>query len=133
MTQAANWNTNSASDSAQIVSSLQTTDLYVTGQAAISSLSIANSLSLGTDFVIQGAGLNTLTSPFLFQSLAMAPVEIMAGKIVIATNGDVTINANLFVAGKIESESVKTKEITTERLVIAMEATLQVWKLPVRE
>jgi len=63
--------------------------------------------------------LNSLSAPLRIQSLAMAPIEIMAGKIRIETNGDVKINANLYVAGKIESESVKTKEITTERLVIA--------------
>ena len=118
LAQATSWGTNTATEST-------TENLYVTGQAAISSLSISNSLSLGTDFIIQSSdsSLNTLSAPLKLQSLAMAPVEIMAGKFRIETNGNVAINADLFVSGKIEAESLKTKEITTERLVIAMEAT----------
>ena len=108
-------------------------NLYVTGQAAISSLSISNSISIGTDFVINSTSgepgltpkvsVNTLSAPLKLQSLAMAPIEMMAGKIKIETNGDVIINANLYVAGKIESESIKTKEITTERFIIATSPT----------
>ena len=137
LAQAQNWEVSTASDSANL-EELALNDLYVTDQAAINSLSVSNSFALGSDFVISytsgesitatpdvsiGTSINTLTAPLALQSLAMAPIEIMAGKIKIETNGDVTINANLFVAGKIESESIKTKEITTERLVIANATT----------
>ena len=126
LAQAKTWTTDTATEST-------TENLYVTGQAAISSLSISNSLSIGTDFVINSTSgepgltpevsLNTLSAPLKLQSLAMAPVEIMAGKFRIETNGNVAINADLIVSGKIEAESLRAKEITTERLVIAMEAT----------
>lgn len=125
LAQAQTWQTNTATSSASLTAIANITDLYVTGQAAISSLSVSNSLSLGTDFVIQASdsSLNTLSAPLKLQSLAMAPVEIMAGKFRIETNGNVAINADLFVAGKIEAESLRAKEVTTEKLVIAMEAT----------
>ncbi|MBU1151359.1 hypothetical protein KJ632_00855, partial [Patescibacteria group bacterium] len=119
LAQTATWNINTATDSAQLFESLSTTDLYVTNQAAVNSLSVSNSLSLGMDMVIQGSQINTLTSPLSLQSLAMAPVEIMAGKFKIETNGDVTINANLYVAGKIKSPEAEFDKLTTGNLVIA--------------
>jgi hypothetical protein len=130
LAQAASWNTSttlSATDSAQIVSSLSTTDLYVTNQAAISSLSVSNSLAVGTDLVIQALGtsglgnsIDTLTAPLKLQSLAMAPVEIMAGKIRIETNGDVTIAGNVEIAGNLNVKgTISGKEVTTEKLIIA--------------
>ena len=122
LAQAKTWTTDTAVE-----------NLYVTGQAAISSLSISNSISIGTDFVINSTSgepgltpevsVNTLSAPLKLQSLAMAPVEIMAGKFRIETNGNMAINADLIVSGKIESESIKTKEITTEKLIIAIDAT----------
>ncbi len=119
LAEASTWETSTATDSAEIFNSLSTTDLFVTGQAAINSLSVSESLSLGTDMVIQTTGINTLTSPLSLQSLALAPLEIMAGKIRIETNGDMTINANLYVAGKIESPEAEFEKLTTNNLIIA--------------
>jgi DNA-binding transcriptional MerR regulator len=93
-----------ASDSATL------TDLYVLNQAAINSLSIGSSIAVGTDMVIQSGAVNTISSPLSIQSLASAPVEIMAGKLRIETNGDVTIAGNLDVAGTISSQSLTVKE-----------------------
>ena len=140
LAQAKTWQTPTATDSASLTAiatsgqldSLTARQLFITDQAAVSSLSVTSTVTIGSDLVISSIGnslengnwkiensLNSLSAPLRIQSLAMAPIEIMAGKIRIETNGDVKINANLYVAGKIESESVKTKEITTERLVIA--------------
>ena len=93
-----------ASDSATL------TDLYVLNQAAVNSLSIGSSIAVGTDMVIQTGAINTISSPLSIQSLASAPVEIMAGKLRIETNGDVTIAGNLNVAGAINSQSLTVKE-----------------------
>ena len=45
----------------------------------------------------------------------------MAGLIKIDTSGNVEIAGNLHVAGAIESKSVKTGELTTDKLIIAAE------------
>jgi hypothetical protein len=91
--------------------------------AVISSLSVADSFTLGTDLFMQSVSANdqlasttidTLKGPLKLQSLALAPIELMAGKIRIDTNGNVTIAGNLEVAGKIKSQ-----ELATEKLVIA--------------
>jgi hypothetical protein len=130
-TLAANTNSDifTATSSADLatVYTLQTTDLYVTNQAAINSLSLSSSLSIGTDMVISSAvdssqlavsSINTLSAPLQIQSLALAPVELMAGKMRIETNGDVVINGNLFVAGTIESSGLTLKpDVTRPGLV----------------
>jgi hypothetical protein len=100
--------------------------LYVTNQAAMTSLSVSNSLAIGTDLIIDSShsggvnsatpgesgsiSINTLSAPLSLQSLALAPVEIMAGLIKINTNGDVEISGNLYVAGKIESQGLSLKQ-----------------------
>ncbi|HCC08744.1 MAG: hypothetical protein UU02_C0041G0001, partial [Candidatus Woesebacteria bacterium GW2011_GWA1_40_43] len=94
-------------------------DLYVTNQAAINSLSVTNSLTIGADMVIQSAiggdqlvmnSIDSLTAPLRIQSLAMAPVEIMAGLIRIDTEGNVQISGNLAVAGRIKSSGLTLQE-----------------------
>jgi len=109
------WSVSTATTSA-VLDEIVTTDLYVTNQAAINSLSVSNSVVIGNDFSIQtttdetgllvATSLNTLTAPLQIQSLALAPVEIMAGLIRIETNGDVSIQGNLYVAGKIQSSGL---------------------------
>ncbi|KKS80115.1 MAG: hypothetical protein UV56_C0027G0001, partial [Candidatus Woesebacteria bacterium GW2011_GWC1_43_10b] len=93
------------------------------GLGVSDSLAIIKSFSIGADFVIDSSldpnnqpltTINTLSAPLKLQSLALAPIELMAGKVRIDTNGDVTITGNLYVAGKIE-----TKEVKTEKLIIA--------------
>jgi hypothetical protein len=101
LSQAATWNSNTATESANI-KDLALENLLVTGTVAFKSLSLSDSLTLGSDLIIGSFGINTLSAPLPLQSLAMAPVEIMAGKFKIATNGDVEISGNLSVAGKIE-------------------------------
>ena len=97
---------NTASDSATFNS------LYVLDTAAINSLSVSTSVAIGSDFVIQATSnaIDTLSSPLSIQSLAAAPVEIMAGKVRIETNGDVTISGNLNVAGAVNSQSLTVSQ-----------------------
>jgi site-specific recombinase XerD len=114
------WNINTATESSELAS-LTTKELYVTTNAVVSSLSISNSLTIGTDMVIQSSinseqlavnSIDTLTAPLSIQSLALAPVEIMAGKVKINTNGDVEIAGNLYVAGKVESSGLNLNQKT---------------------
>lgn len=80
----------------------------------MTSLSISNHIAVGTDFAISNnsdnsVSINTLSAPLSIQSLALAPVEIMAGKLRIETNGDVYIQGNLYVAGQIHSHGITIK------------------------
>ena len=118
LAQASTWNISTATDSANL-EELAVSNLYVTDQAAINTLSVTNSIALGPDLVLQSKlneqnltvnSLDTLSAPLSIQSLALAPVEIMAGKVRVDTNGDVTISGNLFVAGKIESSGLTLKD-----------------------
>ena len=107
LSQAANWNSNTATGSAQLVHE----NIYVTGLAATGSLTATNTITLGNDLVLnaQTNSIETLSSPLRIQSLAMAPIEIMAGLFSINTTGDVNIKGNLYVAGNVEAQSLKVK------------------------
>jgi len=106
------WNASSASDSANL-NNLAVSDLYITDQAAINSLSVTTNFSLGTDFVLGASNnsIDTLSAPLRIQSLAMAPVEIMNGLVTIDTQGNVNIAGNLFVAGRINSSGLTLSAI----------------------
>lgn len=116
LAQSDGWNINTATDSASL-ETLAVSDLYVTNQAAFNSLSLSQSLTVGSDLVISSIGnslengnwqiensLNSLSAPLRIQSLAMAPVEIMAGLVTVDTLGNVQISGNLYVAGEITTE-----------------------------
>ena len=100
-----------ASGSANIAN-LITNDMFVTGQASMNSVSIADSLTLGSDLVfgLGGNTINSLSTPLQIQSLALAPVEIMGGLVSIDTQGNVNIAGNLYVAGKIETKGLEIKD-----------------------
>jgi len=116
---AAQWNIKTATESGY-VSELVLENLFVTGTAAIDTLSLSQSLTVGNDLVISSVvageqltvnSIDTLAAPLAIQSSANQPLYIMAGKMIIDTNGDVTIEGNLFVAGRIESSSVATDKL----------------------
>ena len=97
-------------------------NLYVTGTAAINSLSVSESLVIGSDLVIvsqadESSGqlttsLNTLNSPLELQSSASQPLLLMAGLVTIDTQGNVDIAGslavqhNLSVGGTLSAKSL---------------------------
>jgi hypothetical protein len=88
-----NWDANTATQSAEITDVIAS-NLFVTGNATINSLFVAENLT--------AKSLDSLTGPLNIQSLAIAPVEIMAGKIKIDTNGDTIFEGNVKIAGNLE-------------------------------
>ena len=83
----------SASTSAQLVQ-LITSDLYVTSHAAISSLLVDADLTV--------TKINSLSGPLQLQSLALAPIELMAGLVTIDTMGNVRITGNVAIGGDLD-------------------------------
>lgn len=102
LAQSTSWEVNTATDSGDLIANtIQTNDLFVTGQAAVTSLFVSDNLTTKS--------INSLDSALGIQSLAAMPVEIMAGKIKIDTNGDVFFSGNVEVAG----------DLTVNNLVVA--------------
>ena len=95
-------------------------NLFVTGSAAIDSLSVSKSIGVGTDLIVQqildgqnnlvASSFDTLSAPLSIQSAGLQPVSIMAGKILIDTNGNVQIDGNLAVTGTITTSGINLKE-----------------------
>jgi len=129
------WKIDTGGGSANL-KDVTTENLYVVDQAAINSLSITSAITLGGDLVIQsitesyGSAVNsidTLASPLRIQSLALAPVEFMAGKVRIDTNGSVTIEGDLFVQGKVESSSLSSgsgqfSDVSTNKVAVTTDS-----------
>lgn len=123
--QTSSWSVDVASGSANLAN-ITADDLYVANQAAINSLSVTNSIVVGSDLVISSTidnqqlainSIDTLSAPLSLQSSAAQPIYLMAGKIVINTNGDVEINGNLKVAGNIETTQLNLKQNTNDKVL----------------
>ena len=129
LSQSALWEINtstslSASTSGELIAnSVQTRDLFVTNQAAMTSLFVSDNLTTKS--------INSLDSMLSIQSLAAMPVEIMAGKVKIDTEGNVYFSGNVEVAGDLtvnnlvvansdsvatESAQINSGEITTNAI-----------------
>lgn len=102
LTQVSSWDINTATESAEfanlIANSLQTNDLFVAGQAAIASLFVNDNFTVNN--------INSLESPLQIQSLAATPLEIMAGKIIVDTNGDTKFLGNVEIAGDLTINNI---------------------------
>ncbi len=111
LSESQNWNTSTSTASGSF-GQLATADLYVTNQAALNSLSVTQTATIGNDLVIASTGINTLSEPLKIQDLALAPVEIMAGLVTIDTSGNVAIAGNLDVAGTVSTSTLAVKDIS---------------------
>lgn len=115
LTAAQGWETNTATESGQftdlIATNIQSKDLFVTGQAAISSLFVSDNLTVSK--------VDSIDSPLQIQSLAASPLEIMAGKITVDTNGNTKFLGNVEIAGNLTVNNIVVAN-TTE--VVATES-----------
>jgi cytoskeletal protein CcmA (bactofilin family) len=91
--EAINWSTDTATESATI-SDVIASNLFVTGNATVTSLFVTENLT--------AKSLDSIEGTLSLQSLAIAPIEIMAGKIKIDTNGDAVFSGNVTIAGNLE-------------------------------
>jgi excisionase family DNA binding protein len=100
MQEAGTWTVATATNSADI-SKVGFEELYVTGIAAINSLSIAESALIGSDMALSPIdnSINTLKEPLRIQSFGLANIEIMKGLITIDTDGNTKFAGNVEIAG----------------------------------
>ncbi|KKT21970.1 MAG: FG-GAP repeat protein, partial [Parcubacteria group bacterium GW2011_GWB1_43_8b] len=118
LTQSQDWTINTASGSGSL-NEFALENLYVTGTAAINSLSVTENLVLGPDLVISSTvnqlnsltvnSIDTLSAPLSIQPSASQPLFLMAGLVQIDTQGNVQIAGNLAVGGTIESSGLTLK------------------------
>lgn len=81
-------------------------DLYVTNTATFNSLSLSQSLVVGSDLVIQNNNIDTLTNPLNIQGSGTQPINFMAGKVTIDTSGNMVITGDLKVLGTVDAGKV---------------------------
>ena len=100
-----NWNTNTATSSVQF-GQVVTEDLFVTGIAALNSLSLSESLTIGNDLVIDNGNIDAITQPLNIQASGSQPLNFMAGKVSIDTSGNMTVTGDLKVLGTLDAKKV---------------------------
>jgi len=115
LNQASGWEVTTATGSASL-NEVSVENLFVTDTAAIDTLSVSETVVIGSDLVIQSvfdenqillaSSLNTLTAPLEIQSAATQPLSIMAGLVTIDTSGNVNIAGDLQVAGQIQAKGL---------------------------
>jgi hypothetical protein len=124
LAQSAVWEIDTATDSGDLLANtIQAKDLFVTGQTALTSLFVSDNLTTKS--------INSLDSTLSIQSLALAPLEIMAGKIKIDREGNAYFSGNVEIAGDLtvnnlvvansdpiatESGQINSSEITTNAI-----------------
>ena len=112
LSQTSTWEFDTSTGSAAL-NELALENLYVTNKAAINSLSVTQSIVVGSDFVINitseviaGTSIDTLNAPLSIQSSASQPLYIMAGLVQIDTQGNLQIAGDLAVGGSITSSGL---------------------------
>ena len=93
--------------------------LAVLGQASINTLKVNNTLTIQDNLLIGQNSINTLGGRLYLQPTALGGIDIMAGQFVIDESGEIYINGNLNVNGKINTSSLQTQEATVSGSLFA--------------
>ena len=72
-----------------------------------SDLLVSNSLNIGGTLTLSDSSINTLAGPLYLQSLGLGGIDILAGKIVIDSSGNLTVNQNLTVKGDLAANTIR--------------------------
>ncbi len=115
--QSQNWSTNTATSSASL-NELDLKNLYVTGIAALDSLSVTNNVIVAGNLAISkitgDSGnlitMDTIDSPLSIQSSASQPLYVMAGKVKVDTAGNMQVLGNLAVGGVLSASAISIAE-----------------------
>ena len=144
MAEAQSWTFDSGSSQTNITGSLSLTDSLVVG----SKLTVIGDSVLGNAYVtgrfiagevaIKDNFIETTNTTLLVQPSGTGTVDILNHKLIIADNGEVTINGNLSVTGRItaseatvsgslfanliNANEIKTKKLTTDEIAVATDS-----------
>ncbi|MFZ5366523.1 MAG: phage integrase SAM-like domain-containing protein [Patescibacteria group bacterium] len=87
-----------------------TANLKVLGRTSLADTTVAGQLMVDGAVVIDSTGINSLPSSVLrLQSSGWGPVDILAGKMTIDTDGNVQVAGNLAVGGEISASGLVLK------------------------
>lgn len=101
LAESSSWETNTATESANldgVFATLTANQLFVTEQLAATSLFVSDNFTT--------KNINSLNETLQIQSLAQSPLEIMAGKITVDTNGDTKFMSNVEIAGDLTVNNI---------------------------
>jgi cytoskeletal protein CcmA (bactofilin family) len=128
--QSTSWMADIASDSATITGNLSLTDnmviggqLAVAGQTQLASALITGQLQVG-QLQMTDTKIETLASALYIQPAATGSVHIMGDTLVIAENGQVQINGDLALTGKITATDASVSGNLATYLLTATDATI---------
>jgi len=96
-------------------------NLKVLGSATLADTVIAGSLSVDGTMSLESDSINTLVEPLQLQSLGMAGIEMVGGKIVIDQVGNAVFNQNVTVKGSLFASLIKP--VPQQDLTIDLENT----------
>jgi len=69
-------------------------------------LLVANSLNIGGTLSLADNAVNTLSGPLYLQSLGLGGIDILAGKIVIDSSGNLIVSGDVTIKGKLATKSI---------------------------
>jgi len=121
---AGTWKTNSdlAFDSQIMVGALDTdfatvnTFLGVLGTASIVNAEITNTLTVQRDLSLTQNSISTLSDTFYLQPSGLGKVDILAGAVTVESNGNLTVNGDLYLTGNLYTNNINSHTVYTEGL-----------------
>lgn len=82
-------------------------NLTVLGSTSLAETSVAGSLSVDGTMVLADSSINTLTGPLYLQNLGLGGIDILAGKIVIDQEGNLTVEGDVTVKGSLFANMIQ--------------------------
>lgn len=129
------WDTSATTNSADLsIDNLSLSDnltvgaiLTVNGQTNLSSTHVSNILTVG-QIAIQDNILETTADNLYFQPSGQGTIHFLNDRLVLASDGNVTINGNVkingsLVANLLQADTIETKNLNTEKINIAVGET----------
>jgi len=117
--------TNLAYDSQIMVGSLDTdlamvnTFLGVLGTASIVNAEITNSLTVQDSLSLNQNSISTLSDTLYLQPNGLGKVDILAGAVTIESNGNLTVNGDLYLKGSLYSYSIHSDTLETKTATVS--------------
>jgi len=125
LSQSENWLADISTGSAQITGSLALTDnlvvagqLAVAGQAELADALISGTLQSG-QIIIKDNLIETTASVLYIQPSKVGTINIMNNTLIIADNGDVTVNGNIYLNGTLTAQTATISGSLSTYLITA--------------
>jgi hypothetical protein len=95
--------------------------LTILGPTSLADTTIAGNLNIGGTLTLADSSINTLGNTLYLQNLGLGGIDILAGKIVIDSSGNLTINGDVTIKGRLAANLISP--LPEQDLVISLENT----------